>query len=119
MALTRDQILQSEDLPRELVSIPEWGGDIWVRTLTGKERDTLESSVANVNAQGKSNMNLINLRARLCSMTIVDEDGNRLFSDKDVEELGKKNASALDRAFEVAQRLAGLTSTDVKKLEKN
>ena len=25
--LTREQILQSEDLPRETVQVPEWGGE--------------------------------------------------------------------------------------------
>ena len=43
MALDRDAILaQPVVLPRELVDVPEWGGDVWVRMLTASERDQLE-----------------------------------------------------------------------------
>ena len=39
--LTREQILGLSDLPREEVRIPEWGGVVFVRALTGSERDQL------------------------------------------------------------------------------
>lgn len=32
--LTREQILQSDDLPRETVQVPEWGGEVQVTTQT-------------------------------------------------------------------------------------
>lgn len=119
MTLTRNQILQSEDLPRELVEVPEWGGSVWVKSLTGKERDALEAVVANIGEDGKAHTNLVNLRARLGSLTMTDEKGKRLFTDGDVKGLGEKSAAALDRVFSVAQRLAKLTDKDVKSLEKN
>ena len=37
--LTREQILQSDDLPRETVPVPEWGGSVRIRTLSGADRD--------------------------------------------------------------------------------
>ena len=52
-------------------------------------------------------------------MTCVDENGNRLFGDKDHKELGQKAASALDRIFETAQRLNALGNEDVEALVKN
>jgi len=116
--LTRDAILQAEDLPRELVEVPEWGGCVYVRTLTGTERDAFEASV--VEQRGKSTkMNLRNIRAKLVALTVVDEEGNRIFSDADVGQLGKKSAVVLDRLFEVAQRLSGLKDEDVEELAKN
>jgi hypothetical protein len=36
-----------------------------------------------------------------------------------VEALGKKSAAALNRVFEVAQRLSGITDDDVEELAKN
>jgi hypothetical protein len=50
---------------------------------------------------------------------MIDESGKRLFPDADVRELGKKSASALQRVFEVAQRLSGLSNADVEELTKN
>lgn len=116
--LTRDAILQAKDLPKELVAVPEWGGEVYVRALTGAERDSFEQSM--LEQKGKSSkMNLKNVRAKLVALTVVDEDEKRLFSDDDVKFLGNKSAAALNRIFEVAQRLSGLRPEDVEELTKN
>lgn len=116
--LKRDAILQAQDLPIELVAVPEWGGEVCVRALTGAERDAFEQSI--VEQKGKSTkMDLHNLRAKLVSLTVVDEDGKRLFTDSDAKLLGNKSAVALNRVFEVAQRLSGLKPEDVEELTKN
>lgn len=116
--LTRDAILQAQDLPTERVVVPEWNGEVLVRALTGAERDTFEQSI--VEQRGKSTrMNLQNLRAKLVALTVVDEEGKRLFSDEDAKLLGQKSAAALNRIFEVAQRLSGLRDEDVEELAKN
>lgn len=116
--LSKEAILQAQDLPTELVPVPEWGGEILVRGLTGAERDAFEQSI--VEQRGKSTrINLRNLRAKLVAMTVVDEQGNRLFSDDEAEALGRKSAAALNRVFEVAQRLSGLRQEDVEELAGN
>ena len=116
--LTRDAILQAEDLARELVEVPEWGGHLYIRALTGSERDAFESSV--VEQRGRSvKMNMRNIRAKLVALTAVDEAGKRFFSDADVKLLGGKSAAVLDRLFEIAQRLSGLRDEDVEELAKN
>lgn len=122
--LSREQILAANDLTKELVHVPEWRDSetgvehVYVRALTGAERDAFEASM--VDQRGRSRtMNLRNVRARLCALTICDEEGNRLFSDADVEALGRKSAAALTRVFAVAQRLSGLTQDDVEELAGN
>lgn len=116
--LSRDEILAADDLPRELVDVPEWGGAVYVRTLTGEERDAFEA--ATVQSRGKRvDLNLRNIRARLVALAVVDEDGRRLFTDGDVAALGKKSAQALNTLFGVAQRLSGLTEADVEEMAKN
>lgn len=116
--LTREAILQAQDLPTERVYVPEWNGELIVRGLTGAERDAFEQSI--VEQRGKSaRMNLRNIRAKLVALTVVDEQGNRVFSDEDAEWLGKKSAAALNRVFEVAQRLSGLRSEDIEELQGN
>jgi hypothetical protein len=116
--LSKDAILKADDLPRQVVEVPEWGGSVMVRGLTGSERDKFEASV--LVKKGKDyDVKLADLRARLVVLSVIDEAGTRLFDDNDVAELGKKSASALNRVFEAAQRLSGLTDQDIEELEKN
>jgi len=113
--LNREAILKTDDLPRELVQVPEWGGDVYVSTLNGTQRDAFEQSM-----QGKKNkLNLDNVRARFAVLTLVDDKGVRLFSDADAKVLGEKSAAALDRVFAVAQRLNGFSSQDAEDLAGN
>ena len=113
--LSKEAILQTDDLPRELVQVPEWGGDVYVSTMTGTQRDAFEQSM-----QGKKGkLNLDNVRARFAVLTIVDDQGKRLFTDVDVKALGEKSAAALDRVFAVAQRLNGFSDSDAREIQGN
>lgn len=116
--LSRDQILKSEDLETRDVDVPEWGGTVRVKSLTGRERDEFEQST--VEGKGKNvRQNLTNFRAKLVALAVVDEDGHRLFEPKDVNYLGIKNAAALQRVFNVAAELCGMTDKDVSDLTEN
>ena len=123
--LTRDAILAVQDITTETVDVPEWGGAVLVRGMTGRERDAFESSIVQqpaangrrqAPARQQSQTNMENLRAKLASYCIVDEKGDRLFSTEDVAALGGKNAGALSRVFDVAMRLSGITEGDVDEL---
>jgi len=118
MALTREQILAAADIRREQVNVPEWGGSVWVRGLTAAERDLFDLA-ATVEQNGRRVVNFEQLRARLAAMTIVDENGERLFSDDDVELLAAKSGAAVGRIFDVAMRLSGLTGQDIEEITQN
>lgn len=113
--LTRESILEADDVPAEDVEVPEWGGSVRVQAMTGAERDKFEASMV-----GKGNKpDLNNFRAKLAAACIVDDDGNRLFSESDVKGLGKKSAAALDRVANAAQRISALSAEDVDELQGN
>lgn len=116
--LTRDAILAASDITVETVPVPEWGGEVLVAGLTGAQRDEYEQSTIKQRGQDVE-MNLANMRAKLVSLSVVDENGKRLFSDKDVTALGKKSARALQRVFDVAMRLSGISKEDLDELAKN
>lgn len=118
MLLSRDDILNANDYEYEDVEVPEWGGTVRVRTMTGLERDSFEGSVFEMKGKD-SKVNFKNFRAKLCACCMVNADNMRMFSDADVEELGKKSAKALERVFTVAQRLNGIGSKEVEELTKN
>jgi hypothetical protein len=116
--LTRDAILSAEDLKSERVEVPEWGGEVIVRCMTGEERDEFETSVLNGSGD-EIKVDPSNLRAKLVSLSCIDEDGKRLFTAKDVAKLGNKSAGALDRVAQVAQRLSRVSDADVEDLGKD
>lgn len=117
-ALTREQILGAMDLQIESLHVPEWGGTVYIRNLSGRDRDRFEGSRIRMR-DNKVEMIHDNTRARLLSMTLCTEKGLLLFSQEDVEVLGEKNATALDKCFDVAMRLSALRPQDVDTKLKN
>lgn len=113
--LSKEAILAVQDTATELVEVPEWGGAVRVRGLTGSERDAFESEVVQRNGRDVRT-NTRNIRARMVVMSVVNEDGSRMFSYHDIEALGEKSARALDRIFGVAMRLSGLRDEDVAEM---
>ena len=119
MLLSKSQILAADDLPRELVNVPEWNGDVYVKALTAKERDDYEAGFVVQKGGAVKSIDLANVRARLVAMTIVDESGIRMFNDMEVFDLGRKSATALNRVYEVAKRLSGISQSDEEEMVKN
>ncbi len=117
-ALNRNQILAAQDIKTQTVSVPEWGGDVIVKTMSGTERDAFEMSILQERGDDEKK-NVANYRSRLLVKCLVDDNGNPVFSDADIAELGAKSAVAMDRILTVAQRLNGLGKTDVEALTKN
>jgi len=121
--LTREQILGADDIAREDVPVPEWGGVVCVQAWDAERRDRFEASV--VELQGRrASVNTRNVRARAAAWSIVDPESPKekprfLFSPQDVDALGEKSAKALDRVFGVVQALNGLADEDVEALAKN
>lgn len=113
--LTRDEILQVSDIKIELVPVPEWGGEVYVKGMTGIERAKFERGVFTMRGQDQI-LNIDRLREKLAVLTVCDEGGKSLFTDEDMRALGQKSAAALQRIFTAAQRLSGLTQEDVQSL---
>lgn len=116
MTIDKQSVFASPDLKTESVELPEWGGTLCVRTMTGAERDGWEASLSPVGSTGP---NLANLRARLLVKCVVDDQGARVFTDADADALGAKSAAVLERLFAVAQRLNGLAGNSVATASKN
>lgn len=123
--LTRKAILEAGDYTLRKVAVPEWGGAVYVKTLTGAEKDSFEQEISfseeereEAKKAGKKCM-VDNFRARLLVRCLCDADGNKLFDYDDVAVLGAKSAKALERCFEAAGELNALSKKDLEKLEKN
>jgi len=119
MRLSRDDILKAADNDPEEVEVPEWGGTVLVRGMTGRERDAFEVSMMTPGRGGKRVLDPANVRAKLVARCVVDDDGGRVFTDADVAELGGKSAAAIDRVYAVAARLSGMSGEDQEDLTRD
>lgn len=115
--LTKEQILSANDRPREEVDVPEWGGKVILQAISGTDRDNFEQAIANPSGKGVKDGALI--RARLVALSVVDEKGQKIFEPRDMVELGKKSAAVLDRLYDVASRISGISKASQDDLAKN
>ena len=116
--VTRDTIRAYKGKPPTPVNVPEWGGDVFVRVMSGTERDAFEAETYRMNGKNVE-LNRVNFRARLLVRTLCDESGALLYSAGDAAELGQQPADVLDRLASVASQLNGMTPKDVEDLAKN
>ena len=128
--LTKENVFKSEDVKKEWVDIPEWAGGLYIKVMSGEERDAFEMAMFKTNDMNDFTRNFDNMRARLIAFTAVGEDGKQIFNPVlkydiqgklygDVAELGKKSSIILDRIYVVAQKLNKLRKEDIEDLTKN
>lgn len=102
----------------EPVTIEGVKDPVYIRTLTGRERDGFEQSC--FTQRGKDRvLSTENIRAKLLVRSICDEKGVRLFSDNEADSLGGIPADILDVLFTRAQKMSGLAPSDVEELAGN
>jgi hypothetical protein len=113
MLLTREQIVEASkaQLPRRTVAIPELGGDVNVRGMSGKELSLFNESLFTGKGK-KRKVVTVNIQAKMAVRCIEDADGHRLFTDDDAEWMGNMRADALGRIFKAIQELSGLGDDD-------
>lgn len=112
--LSKNDIFKADDKKIEAVKIPEWGGDAFIRVMSGTQRDAWEAG-----CWDGEKRNLKNMRAKMLVKCLCDSEGKLLFAHSDVERLGAKSAKVLNRLFEQACKLNSLTDKDVEELEGN
>ena len=84
--------------------MPEWGGYVIVRSLSGTDRDRLQR-------QG----GVWASRAGVAAASIVDAEGNLLFGEDDIEVLATRSGAALQRVLDAADRLSAMRPEAVAK----
>jgi len=85
--LTREQIKGVNDTTLTEVEVPEWGGSVFVRSLSGGDVAKLRDRFAKTKEDDKFALMLV---ACVCS-----EDGAQLFDESDIGWLREKNMRVL------------------------
>lgn len=124
MSNLRDAILAANDRKLEPLEVAEWGVTVYLRELSAEQVSRYRAiAVGAVNAQTREVTDpsaLMNVGCQVVAWGVCDEQGERVFSDADVKELGEKNADVIDRLSSQILRLSGLgrTVADAKKNSK-
>lgn len=107
--LTKQQIIDSDDRPTLDLEIPEWGGSVCIRTISGTQRDGFEASLIDKNGDATK---LHNVRAKFAALVLCDDKGDPLFSEGQAAQLGNKSAKALTRIWEKGREFNKMESLD-------
>jgi hypothetical protein len=106
----RDQILATDDIPKKLVDVPEWGMTIEVRGMTGADRTAILENAVNPTTGA------VDLKVMYPDIVIASahdpETGEKIFSPDDRSVLMAKSATALDRLAEAGMQVGGLSKQE-------
>ncbi|WP_205752947.1 hypothetical protein [Cupriavidus oxalaticus] len=111
--LSKAAILAAVDLTTEDIEVPEWGGTVRVAMMSGKARDDF------FGRQGEGKVPYSQFSASVVVATVVDEAGQPLFDEADIEALRAKSQAAMDRVLAVSLRLNGIGQNATAEAEKN
>jgi len=106
--MTKEDILAVKDLRVESVEVPEWGGSVYVRAMSGTERDRFEEVWRNGG---------LSFRCAVVCFTVCDQYGKRLFAETDMAAIGEKSSVAMDRILTAAVKMNGIGEDSVKNSE--
>lgn len=113
--LNKEQITSADDRLWEDVEVVEWGGEVRVLGMSGTDRNAYQEQMVVIGTNGKpQRINLADQLAKLVAKCLVDENFERLFTDKEIKGLGAKNGAVLDRLGDIAKRLSGLAEDAVE-----
>lgn len=107
-ALSGKQIREVNDRPVEKVPCPEWGGDCYVRILSGLEYNQVRKFQDGDNILGN-----------YAALLLCDAEGFRLFTVKDAGWLGQRDGNVLSRICEAGKIFNEITDEQGKKAAKN
>lgn len=110
-------IFDYDDIPSEVVAVPEWGDvKILVKGMTGAARANFLKRASDVDGQ----IAYDRFYPELIIATAFHPDTDEaLFEGADRAHLNEKSGAALEKIASVAQRLSGLGAVDVEESKKD
>jgi len=113
MTADRAKLLTPIAVKSERVDLPEFGeGEyVMIHGLTAREYNRYQASLLN-REFGMDRRKVLEQKERLLVRCICDDEGNRIFSDEDVEAMGDWPTEIQERVHDVALRLCGRGSED-------
>ena len=112
--LSAVDILGADDRKLMEVSVEEWGGSVFLKVMSGTDRNEIER-VWNENENQPS----LDMALQLLVITLVDADGNRLFTEEQTKGLIDKSSAVLQRLMMLSLRHNGMDQKSLDDALKN
>lgn len=114
MIINKEQFLLKRPRAVKKVFVESLGGDVLISSITAKEKEDFEEWVGKSVKEGTGN-----IRARMISLSVVDDKGERMFSDADVAEIGNNQNSVIEPLYDEIMSFNKFGKKDREELEKN
>lgn len=115
--ITRDAILAPAKRRFAEVAIRSWG-KFRIRSLTELERSRFEASIRDKRGQVIADK-MVDLKCRLIVLAVVDNEGNQLLTNSDIEQLRQQDSKLTNELVDFIQKHCGISDVDLEDLEKN
>lgn len=107
-----EEILALDDFTFADVQVPEWGGKVRVRSLSGAQRGVVQNLVKKNATEG--------IEELLVVMAVVDpESGKRVFTKAHLEALKAKSSAPVTLIAKKVMEISGITEAKTEDAEKN
>jgi uncharacterized protein with beta-barrel porin domain len=103
---------------RQVMVVDTSAGKIRVQALSAYERGKLEALFTTKTGERRMER-MAKLREFVAVASCVDESGNRMFTEGDVDALGQVESSVLEAVLKAYQELNGSDDADIEKLVGN
>ena len=106
----RELILQVNDTPLEPIEIREWGCTVYIKALTGTQRNQLLKDI-----QKKTG----SMYGYAMASSLCDQDGKQLFTIEDIDALNEKNGKVLERLASYIVKLNAIFGEAIDEAKKD
>jgi len=118
MALTREQIMAADDIPKpKEFEVPEWKGSVFLRLLDVGERGEWEAKCFDDDGKPKIHTRTFQIETLVCM--VCNEQGVPIFKPEDVKVVAKKHPEVVERVAIEALKFNKLDLTSAEESGKN
>lgn len=115
--ISRDALLGAAVRRFAVVEI-EGLGNVRIRSMTELERSRLEASIRDKKGN-LSSSRMVDLKCRMIVDSVVDENGNPLFTNRDIDQIRQQDSKVTNALVDAIQKHCGWSDEDLEDLEKN
>ena len=115
----RLSILESiKPIVTQAIEVLAWGQTVYVGVMPSEDKDAFDMSMLK-EVNGKKIVSTENFSAKLVCKTVYNAEGNPVFSDVDVAQIGRMPAVVLEPIVELARKLNGMSESSIVDEAKN
>lgn len=116
--LLTKELIDALNTDRDIVRfyVPTWKGDVFIRTVDAGEWDRIEAMSQKLSDIPGS---VPDFRAHCVQCFLSDEDGNSLYTRKQIPIISAMNQKAVDEIFEAGLKFNSAREEDIEKIVKN